>query len=420
LDKQKQLRSALQRSYDDAKAALDEQNQVINLVAKRDELEIEKKENELLVESELDNIIDKFGKNYFGIFSSPMMEASIEVLKSEDMSDKGIPDMNATAIDYLIKRGYCICGAELKENEGALKHIKMEQDYLPPKSIGVSIATHTSRAEDNLSRVVQNLKDCRAAYRSYVRELDRVEKTKKSIDDISDQLMNTPDVSALEEQFQHAKDKLSDNQNRIDSINKRIGEESSKKRDIDDQITHISKKIHVNDKTYACLAYTEELYNRMVRIYGIKQARNLERLRATMKDVFPKMYHGKREIDIDNKYGVTLTVDNEVVDKSTGLDTVKNFAFIASLLKMAKESISDEDGVVSEPYPLVMDAPFSNADATHIKNISKILPIFAQQVIIALMDKDWEVAKDNVSQYVANIYRISKKNELLATIEEEA
>ena len=420
LEMQRQLQAALQRGYDDARSALDEQKQVINLVKERDKLEIEKKQDQLLVESELDNIINKFGTNYFDIFSSPIMEMSIEVLKSEDMSDKGIPDMNATAIDYLVKRGYCICGAELKENEEALKHIKMEQDYLPPKSIGVSIATHTSRAEDHLSRVVPDLKDCKAAYDSYVRAMERVEKTKKKIDDISDQLLNTPDVSTLEEQFQLAKDKLSENQKRIDSINKNIGEQSSKKREMDDKITRISKNNHVNDKTYVCLAYTEELFNRMVRIYGVKQARNLERLRATIKDVFPKMYHGKRDIDIDNKYRVTLTVDNEVIDKSTGLDTVKNFAFIASLLKMAKESISDEDGVISEPYPLVMDAPFSNADATHIKNISKILPIFAQQVIIALMDKDWEVARENISPYVAKIYRICKENELLATIEEEA
>ena len=60
-------------------------------------------------------------------------------------------------------------------------------------------------------------------------------------------------------------------------------------------------------------------------------------------------------------------------------------------------------------YPLVMDAPFSNVDETHIRNISQILPASAEQVIIAVMQKDWEPASDIMAPVVGKSYRIKKQ-----------
>ena len=59
-------------------------------------------------------------------------------------------------------------------------------------------------------------------------------------------------------------------------------------------------------------------------------------------------------------------------------------------------------------YPLVMDAPFSNVDEIHIDNICKILPKTANQVIMAVMQKDWEYAATNLNDYVGKSYNIEK------------
>jgi len=55
-----------------------------------------------------------------------------------------------------------------------------------------------------------------------------------------------------------------------------------------------------------------------------------------------------------------------------------------------------------------MDAPFSNVDETHIQNISEILPNSAEQVIIAVMKKDWDQAEKTMNKYVGKSYLISK------------
>ena len=81
----------------------------------------------------------------------------------------------------------------------------------------------------------------------------------------------------------------------------------------------------------------------------------------------------------------------------------------ASLVSMAKDKILDDAEMkLGQVYPLVMDAPFSNVDEIHIDNICKILPNTANQVVMAVMQKDWEYASSNLQQYVGKSYVIEK------------
>jgi len=119
------------------------------------------------------------------------------------------------------------------------------------------------------------------------------------------------------------------------------------------------------------------------------------------------MYHGERSIRIDEKYRVTYS--DVKTDESDGLKAVKSFAFIASLVSMAKDKILDDSNMkLGQEYPLVMDAPFSNVDEIHINNICKILPKTASQVVMAVMEKDWSYAATNLTKYVGASYGILK------------
>lgn len=58
-----------------------------------------------------------------------------------------------------------------------------------------------------------------------------------------------------------------------------------------------------------------------------------------------------------------------------------------------------------------MDAPFSNADETHTANISKVLPEIAEQVIMFVMQKDWNYAEPVMQHSVGKRYHLSKITE---------
>ena len=111
-----------------------------------------------------------------------------------------------------------------------------------------------------------------------------------------------------------------------------------------------------------------------------------------------------------------------VTGESEGLKRVKNFAFIAGLVDLAKEKASlgkNSETITwdNEAYPLVMDAPFSNADETHIKNISGVLPEVANQVIMFVMEKDWQYAKAVMDMHVGKYCTLKKFTESHTEIE---
>lgn len=80
--------------------------------------------------------------------------------------------------------------------------------------------------------------------------------------------------------------------------------------------------------------------------------------------------------------------------KGQGLSTVAAFAFVCGITKLVREKrLKDELGFSSEPYPLVIDAPFSVMDTDYIEKVSKVLPKYAEQIIILVKDDNYETAK---------------------------
>lgn len=95
-------------------------------------------------------------------------------------------------------------------------------------------------------------------------------------------------------------------------------------------------------------------------------------------------------LSIDEKYHITVTVNGygeDNVETSTAQSISVIFAFIAGIIKMAREnknaSLEELRMLESEPYPLVMDAPLSAFDKKRIASVCKALPDVAEQVIIS-------------------------------------
>ena len=133
-------------------------------------------------------------------------------------------------------------------------------------------------------------------------------------------------------------------------------------------------------------------------------------------------------MEIDESYNVTLqakVAGKEIeAGESEGSNRVKNFAFIAGLVALAKNKIlmehsaSDKNFILSEePYPLVMDAPFSNADEMHTANIARVLPEIAEQIIMFVMKKDWKYAESVLNEKIGKKYFLKKVTETFTQIE---
>ena len=137
------------------------------------------------------------------------------------------------------------------------------------------------------------------------------------------------------------------------------------------------------------------------------------------------MYHEKKSLTLTDDYRIILTSvigDTSIeTENSNGEEAVKNFAFVCGLAKVAKSKMLEkvsEELIMEEPYPLLMDAPFSDLDETHVHNISCILPEAAEQVIMVVMNKDWKFARDVLADKIGKAYSLRKKSSTLTQVEE--
>lgn len=204
---------------------------------------------------------------------------------------------------------------------------------------------------------------------------------------------------------------------------------------LEEQIRFLEKAIDDKTKRISSLAmqceknnllrreidYATAVFEWFKQSYDRQEQEVKKDLLDSVNKIFDKMYHGSRTVTIDDNYRIQLitSVGDEKIstDESKGLEAVKNFSFISGLVDLArkkarkveKPALSDEPDIfTTEPYPIVMDAPFSNVDEIHINNISSLLPEIAEQVILIVMNKDWNFAKSTMESKVGASYYIEK------------
>lgn len=336
-------------------------------------------------------------------------------MKDLDYDDKGIPDMTATAVNYILDRGKCICGADLHNNEQCRKELIDLLSYLPPESIGTQIR-HLDDELKYRSTEMSKLSRFEEGNDNYNFNLDQLDEKENERIALADRIGSYKDADIIQKNYKTATLQRDQYLNEAQKFAK-VEEECKKNLDsYNHQLSTASKTDDYNAAILEKMQYVRALIQKAEDQYSKNAKEIFDEVSSTLTEVFNSMYHGRRTIHLTEDYKVMLNVGGEVLDNSKGLDTVQNFAFIATLLKVAKSRKSLELG--AESYPLVMDAVFSNTDDVHIRNICEELPKLSEQAILAIMDKDWVIAADSLENRVDKKYRIVKESETYSHIEE--
>lgn len=391
-----------------------------SLQKKKDELNRNVEREIIAQNNTIKAFLRDFNDGSLSFFSQPLIRQASDFLKEAKIDDKGIVDLTKTTLEEIIKRGKCICGCELKEGSDALVHIYEEMNYVPPESIGNAVRNYRDRLENFSRSADRTFESIQERYQSLLRSKTRIQDWNDEIEDISDKISGKENMQKYELELNDIKTRLRDLNIKKERF---IRDDESCKKNIEhnqkiyESLTAMSSK---NKALMSYMRYAEEVLNWLSDTYKEKELYIRNQLQEEVNSIFERMYHGHRRVAIDSRYGVKLltTIDNREVEsgESEGLNRVKNFAFIAGLVAMAKNKIISKSGdaeydLSSEPYPLVMDAPFSNADEIHTGNISKILPEVAEQVVMFVMRKDWRYAEPVISEKVGAQYTLTKISE---------
>ena len=367
-----------------------------------------------------------FGDDAVWFFAQPLYRQSMEFLEQAQVDDKGVSDVTVNTIKELIKNGICLCGAEIREGNAAYKHLIEQIKYVPPEAIGTTIKNFKKDIKMYDRNNVNN-----RFYDTLQSRIKKILQLKKNIEDWEEE------VSAIEQQIEGKEDARS-YQIQLNDVNTRLNAKSNEESKAIAKIAEADSRKERFKKVYdqliaksdkgreikRYLAYAIRIQQWIQEYYKSEEKKIRQELEEHVNTIFQRMYHGERQLEINEKYQTVLytiipeTNEKVISGESEGLIRVKNFAFIAGLVDLAKNKVLKvgENKLENEPYPLVLDAPFSNADEEHIKNISRELPKVAEQVIMFVMQKDWRYAETVILDRVNKTYTLEKHSDTYSSI----
>lgn len=414
---------------------LRENKSTSELQKKKQEYEARSEELKMTLEDTYKSFIDFYNNGIVTYMLLPLMDQADQCLVSANVNDKGIRDMTESSIWDIIKRGKCLCGADIISEKNGVpgndvyQHIISEIKYLPPAHLGTAVNNYKSLISSDRRNISQFFPTIEQKYKEIQRLRDSIIQLENKISTIETSIFGKENMGDYESSMNKIKSDIKRMNEKKERCNRDIGASQSaitQAQKIYDGLVSASAR---NQALIRYIAYAEKICGWIDAAYLEKETEMRERLEQKVNGLLKTMYHGERRVQIDKQYSVTLFAQvngkEKVTGESEGLKRVKNFAFISGLVDLAREKASigknQADSVTweNEAYPLVMDAPFSNADETHIRNIAEVLPRVANQVIMFVMEKDWQYAEPVIQGKVGKHCSLKKHSETNTTIEGE-
>lgn len=373
--------------------------------------------------SSINSLLKNFNSNAHSYFAKRMINDALQQLSSADKIDKGVPGVNAKTIDFLIKRGKCICGADIEFGEDAYKHLNELLEFIPPHSIGTLINQFVHDCELRCRQTDTFFDDILTKY-SFVRNFEsEYTDLQQKIAIITQRLEGMKKVGELQSRLSTYQRSIRALSVEKSQLNQEKGIIITKKNRCEKERNELTLKDTNNRKIEIYKLYAQYMYDTLNKLYSEKETETRNELEETINEIFKKIYNGGFSLSIDEKYNIQVLVNdfegfNDDIETSTAQSISVIFAFIAGVIKMARKSQNTENGMlVSEPYPLVMDAPLSAFDKKRIQTVCEVLPSIAEQVIIFIKDTDGELAETYMSKKVGCRYSLEKKNEFVTYLE---
>lgn len=373
-----------------------------------------------------ENLLACFREKSCHFFSNVLISKAAKLLEEGDYINKDIPDMYASTIDFLVEKKECLCGTPLIEGSKEYKHIKNLLKYLPPESIGITVGHFIKESKLRY----KNLEDLYISYESLLKVFENQQANLIKIDDhiseIEENLKDYKDIAPLETELEYCIKVIKELGKEKETKIEERGKITTKRDRVNTERATLSLRDVHNMKIETYKAYAMEVYNKLNSIFMDHEKVVRRKLEKNMNDLFNKIYRGGLTLEIDEKYNISVFVDEN--DKYTNIETSTAqsisiiFAFITGIIKMAREDnqiASNQVRLESEPYPLVMDAPLSSFDKRRIKSVCETIPEVAEQVIVFIKDTDGDIAQKYLCNKIGEKYRLNKLNELETTVHKE-
>ena len=357
-------------------------------------------------------------------FAASLLPEFSDLLSKIDLQGKDIPGVTVDTIDYLIEHNECLCGRKFSEDSNALENIMKLRKMVPPEMLGGA----AGKLQSTLEAWKQETSDMKDTILKKAEDFDVVqelidEKTHDR-DELEKRIDRKTNLKPVRDQNRQAKNRLVELKVQKTQLENDIKAAKENKEKKENQLDAVAEHDKQNEKIYRAIAYAQAMYEKAERIAGIRKQTTLTDLNRIISDNFQRMFNDREKYaKLGDDYKIHVyyhqvgnKINYEEQNLSNGETIAINFVFIVSILELAKEyrklELEDTEYGMENAIlglPLVLDGPFSALSNENTTLVANRLPQFAEQVIIFMLDKDWEASgleKFTLPEYC---YRVNKE-----------
>lgn len=310
-------------------------------------------------------------------------------------------------IGDLLNKQCCICGAELIEGTSAHQQVSAWMDKAGIADIeetairmGVQVDEIDKQVPEfweEVDRQQANLAQGRAA-------LSQIE---TQLDDINRNLRNYPneDIQYLQKRLDETEEKIREltlekgaNQQKLESLTTEV---EAKIKQIAKHKMNEAKQILAQRR----IAAAQDAIERLAEVRSRLENQFRSSLEKRVQEIFTSISFTPYIPKLNENYELTLvenTAGQEtIVAASTGENQILSLSFIGGIIDRVREWIQENTlmGPDSSTFPIVMDSPFGSLDEIYRRQIAKILPQLANQLVVLVTKTQW---RGEVSQEMKN------------------
>lgn len=352
-------------------------------------------------------------KFYKDIINLDIAKKCADVFKKLEADELFPADLSDNLLNIIVEKEKCICGTSVKL--GSEEHKNIEKWREVSASAGFTAHVLSLNKYDSYLQTAKQFN----LYMSNHEEIksvleDDIEQKTGQLSDLNNFLSEGLDnnLNELNDERQQKRKDRDDANNKIKSLNISITDFEKKKAPFQQQYNQElqkSKMDPVLQKQYDFLNKADERLRKMLNSYE-SQAQSF--VKERIGEYFDKYATKEFQVDFDENFLPTLKEMNvggryTPAPESTGESLLKNIAFICSLVEFANKRKSEKPtsfqikGVRS---PLVIDAPFGDADGRYSSALANILTnCDADQVIIFLSKKHYKGAFEKITKELKNV-----------------
>jgi DNA sulfur modification protein DndD len=423
LETAENTKETLESEIREIKSKLEQIDDSADLEERRTELEAELERIKEHIEETNETIEDEISTKGHLPFAMPAIEATAKDL--DTLRDKGaIPsEVSNQFVDRLLEDGECICGRPLQPGTSAYTSVSSYKSDAVTEGFdqaAIRIISHLTQLDSERSEYFESIEEL-LERRSELR--DREQEIAEELSEISAKLEEMdivdPKTGETPAELESARDEKAAE---LEETQSDIIRHEIKIEELEEDLTDVNRRIDEarQDKEEAELARkrmraTESVRRQLEASFDDLQTRVRNWSNTLVSETFDEIATKEYKAEITDEFELRIKdqLENEYleVEKSRGERQIASLTFIGSLVQIAREryeSSSNSEYFSGGVYPIVMDSPFGALDDDHRRQVSKVVPRMAEQVVVLVTDSQWRGPVANeLTDKAGKQYRLS-------------